>query len=220
MDADTFHPATYGMRGNHPLGEVGRIVRAHPVTDETEAVRHELVTATVDADTLARWEQAIEEFRRTQMEMLAVFNEAEAAYEARVAAEEAIEQERWEAERAVAAAKFEAEREAREAIAEAEDGPREWVLVTKVADRGTAFRVRNKTIGFTVHHHTCAVLGRVLAPSAVSDEPVRLPTAVDWVLKPETTVSYSEIKPVKVCGRCASKVAVQVDFLRALQPRS
>lgn len=219
MDGDTFRPATYGVRANHPLGEVDRIVRAHPVTDEIDVARHELVTATVSAEMLARWNETIEAFRRTQMEMLAILNEAEAAYEARVAAEDAIEQARWEAERAAATAKFEAEREAREARADVEDGPREWVLVTRVVDRGTAFRARRMTAGHTVHRHTCAVLNRVLEPSVVSNEMVRLPEAVDWVLRPQATVAWNETKPVKVCGRCAQKVKTQVDFLRALQPR-
>lgn len=219
IDGDNFSPHTFGFHADHPLGESGRIVRAHPVTEDMDAERHELLTVSVPAETLTRWQRVTEEFRLVQTEMLAILAAAEAEAAAREDAAAAIEMEQWEAERAITQARFEAARQASEAIAEAEDGPREWVLVTKVADRGSAFRSRRVTTGFTIHHHTCGILRRVESPSSVSDEPVRLPTAVDWILKPAQTAAYYEDKPVKACGRCARTVMVQVEFLRALQPR-
>lgn len=148
---------------------------------------------TADHVQVGRWREALIAWEDAQREMGALWDKANAAYEA----EEDAKQER---EAAADAAELQAEREATERLEaklEAEHGPREWVVVQQQGKPvWTGIRSQN-VVERTFHNTACSVLSRVL-PGKITAPPMRLPQALEELARPITET----LPTAKACSFC------------------
>lgn len=161
----------------------------------------------VEANTvdLLRWAAAEKAWQVAQAEMAALYK---ASYDLDVAIEQVgidAEDREWAEQRAVA----EAERVALEAAVDDVDGPRQYVLVNR--SRWNPDGRSQRTLGFTVHHESCASARRLedrraeesMSTTSISGRIMRKPEAAALIgTRPDFNLA-----PVQACKRCCANLA-------------